>query len=95
MNRTYNGTFVLNLKGSEEGVDELVGHITTELEAEGAKLKQVDRLGRKEFAYPNFAKQSHGFFVNCQFEADPSAIEKVRSKLALREDIHLQHYRVK
>jgi len=95
MNRTYNGTFVLNLKGSEESVDDLVGVITTELEAEGAKLKQIDRLGRKEFAYENHAKQSHGFFVNCLFEAAPAAIEKVRSKLALREDIHLQHYRVK
>lgn len=94
MNKSYTGTFVLNLKGSEEGVDDLVEHITAELKAEGAQIQKTDRLGRKEYAYPNFDKQTHGFFINCHFEAAPSVIEKVRSKLALREDIHLQHYRV-
>lgn len=92
MNRKYQGIYVLNLQGNEEGVDGLVSVITTELEAEGAKLEQVDRLGRKEFAHMNHAKQKHGFYVKCHFEADPSVIAKVRSKLALKEDIQLQHY---
>lgn len=90
--RNYEGIYILNLQGNEEGVDSLVSSITTELEAEGAKLEQVDRLGRKEFAYENHAKQKHGFYVRCQFKADPEAIEKVRGKLSLNEDIHLQHY---
>ena len=92
--RTYEGIYVLNLQGNEEGVDSLVSSITTELEGEGAKLEQVDRLGRKEFAYENHAKQKHGFYVRCQFQAEPSSIEKVRTKLSLNEDIHLQHYEV-
>ncbi len=95
MNRKYQGIYVLNLQGNEEGVDGLVSTITTELEAEGATLEQVDRLGRKEFAYTNHAKQTHGFYVQCQFEADPSVIEKVRAKLALKDDIQLQHYEVR
>ncbi len=95
MNRKYQGIYVLNLQGSEEGVDELVSAITTELEAEGAKLEQVDRLGRKEFAYQNHAKQKHGYYVQCHFEAAPTVIEKVRGKLALNGDIHLQHYQLR
>ncbi|MCB1230283.1 MAG: 30S ribosomal protein S6 [Verrucomicrobiae bacterium] len=93
--RNYEGIYVLNLQGSEEGVDDLVSVITTELEAEGAKLKQVDRVGRKEFAYENHAKQKHGYYVQCQFEAEPDAIEKVRGKLSLNDDIQLQHYQVR
>ncbi len=90
--RKYEGIYVLNLQGNEEGVDELVSAITTELENEGAKLQQVDRIGRKEFAYMNHAKQKHGFYVQCQFEAEPDTIDKVRTKLALKDDIQLQHY---
>lgn len=90
--RKYQGIYVLNLQGNEEGVDELVSAITTELEGEGAKLEQVDRIGRKEFAYENHAKQKHGFYVQCLFEAEPAVIAKVRTKLALKSDIQLQHY---
>lgn len=95
MNRKYQGTYALNLKATEQDLDSLVSVITSELEAEGAKLEQVDRLGRKQYAYPNHAKQTHGYYVHCQFEAAPDAVEKIRAKLALNEDIHLQHYQVR
>jgi ribosomal protein S6 len=90
--KKYEGIYVLNLQGSEDGVDQLVSAITTELEAEGSKLEQVDRLGRKEFAYENHAKQKHGFYIRCVFEAAPAVISKVRNKLSLNQEIHLQHY---
>ena len=93
--RKYEGIYVLNLQGNEDGVDDLVSAITTELEKEGAKLEQVDRVGRKEFAYENHAKQKHGFYVKCLFEAEPTSIDKVRTRLALKSDIQLQHYQLR
>lgn len=92
MKRKYQGVIVLNLQGKEESLDDIVGGIGKELEDAGATLEQIDRIGRKDFAYENHAKQKHGYYVNFLFESDPSAIETIRTRLALNKDIQLQHF---
>jgi small subunit ribosomal protein S6 len=92
MKRKYEGVIVLNLQGKEEGIDDIVGNIGKELEDEGATMEQIDRLGRKDFAYKNHAKQNHGYYVNYHFEAKPAAIKKIQTRLALSKDIQLQYY---
>lgn len=93
MKRKYEGVYVLKMKGQEEGVEEMVGAITKELESNGATLEQIDRIGRKEFAHTNHAKQSHGYYVQFHFEAEPKAIEDVETRLKLNDQVMLQHYR--
>ena len=92
MKRKYKGVIVLNLQGNEDTVDEIVGNISKELEGEGATMDQIDRVGRKDFAYENHAKQKHGFYVNYVFEAEPDAIDKIHKRLELNKDIQLQYY---
>ena len=41
MNRKYEGLIVLNTKGKEDSVDELVSAVAKEMEAEGAKLDEI------------------------------------------------------
>jgi len=93
MKRNYEGVVVLKLQGQDEGIDELVGGITKELEAKGATMANVDRVGRKEFTHENHAKQKHGYYVHLQFDAAPKVVNEVRDKLKLNENIMLQHYR--
>ncbi len=93
MKRKYEGVYILKLQGQEEGIDEMVGKITKELEGNGAKLEKVERVGRKEFIFPNNAKQKHGYYVQVRFEAEPTVITNVESHLKLSEQVMLQHYR--
>lgn len=93
MKRKYEGVYILKLQGQEEGIEEMVGNITKKLESEGASLEQIDRIGRKEFAHLNHAKQKHGYYVQFQFEAEPSTVEKVETSLKLNEQVMLQQYR--
>lgn len=93
MKRKYEGVYILKLQGQDETIDEMIGKITKELEANGASLEQIDRIGRKEFVYPNNAKQKHGYYVQYRFEAEPSSIHEVESHLKLSEQVMLQHYR--
>ena len=51
MDRKYEGLIVLNTKGKEDSVDDLVGAVAKEMEAEGAKLEEIKQLGRHKFAY--------------------------------------------
>jgi ribosomal protein S6 len=91
MSRKYQGVIVLKAQGSEEGIDETVSNIGQEIEEVGAKLEQIDQLGRRQFVY-NARHVSHGFYVNYQFEAEPDVIKKLREKLSLNKAVHLQHY---
>lgn len=81
------------MQGQEEGIDEMVSNITKELEAKGASLEQIDRLGRREFAYPNHAKQKHGYYVQFQFIAEPAVVDSLEASLKLNDQVMLQHYR--
>ena len=93
MKRKCEGVYVLKMQGQEEGIDEMVSNITKELEAKGASLEQIDRLGRREFAYPNHAKQKHGYYVQFQFIAEPAVVDSLEASLKLNDQVMLQHYR--
>ena len=77
MKRKYEGIIVLKMQGQEESLEESVNAVTKELEAAGATMEQIVRVGRKEFAHENHAKQTAGFYVQYQFEADPSTIKAI------------------
>ena len=93
LKRKYEGVYILKLQGQDETIEEMVGKITKELEGNGATLEQIDRLGRKQFINPNFDKQTHGYYLQYRFEAEPTAIHEVKSHLKLNEQVMLQHYR--
>ena len=92
MTRNYEGLIILNVKGLDSSVDELVASVSKEIETEGAKLGGVTQLGRRKFAY-NSRHLESGHYVNYSFQADPAAIERIQSRLKLNEQVHLQHFR--
>ena len=91
MSRKYEGLIVLNTKGMEGSIDDLVSSVAKEIEAEGAKLDEVQQLGRRKFAY-NARHLEAGHYVNYIFEADPAAIDRIQSRLRLNDKVHLQHF---
>ena len=94
MSRNYEGLIVLNTKGIESSIDDLVSAVGKEIEAEGAKLSEVKQLGRRQFAYASNKLES-GYYVNYVFSAAPSAIEAITKRLKLNEKVHLQHFQAR
>lgn len=93
MSRKYEGLIVLNTKLVEGSVADLIASVTKELEAEGAKLDNVEELGRKSFSYPSNKLES-GHYVNYFFSAEPDAISRIQARLKLNTQVHLQHYQL-
>ena len=91
MSRRYEATVVLDTKGKEEGVDTLVSQITRSFEENGAKLQQVDNLGKKKFPYSPRHVES-GYFVTFFFDAEPAALDKIQAKLKLNENVYQQYF---
>jgi small subunit ribosomal protein S6 len=89
--RKYEGLVVLNPKTEGASIDELVKSVGKEIEAEGAKLDQVQEIGRRKFAY-NSRHLESGHYVNYFFKAEPGAIDRIKAKLKLNANVHLQHY---
>lgn len=94
MSRKYEGIVVLNTKGTEGGVEDLVSVVSKEMEAEGATIADVMDMGRRKFAY-NSNHMESGHYLNYTFSAEPSALEKIKSRLRLNNNIHLQYYQRK
>jgi small subunit ribosomal protein S6 len=94
MSRKYEGIVVLNTKGTDGGVEELVGVVSKEMEAEGATIGEVQDLGRRKFAY-NSNHMESGHYINYAFSAEPSALEKIKGRLRLNNQVHLQYFQRK
>ena len=82
---------MLNTKGNDKGIDDLVGSVGKEMEAVGAKLDEIQQLGRRQFAY-NARDLEGGHYVNYVFEASPEVIANIQTRLKLNDVVHLQHY---
>ncbi len=94
MSRKYEGIVVLNTKGTDGGVEELVSVVSKEMEAEGASIGDVQDLGRRKFAY-NSNHMESGHYINYSFSADPASIEKIKGRLRLNNQVHLQYFQRK
>ena len=91
MKRKYEAMIVLDLKGKEETAEQLVSSISRDMEKSGFKLEQIDQIGKRKFPF-NPRHVEAGYFVNIQFEAESSAVDAVRSKLKLNENVYQQYY---
>ena len=94
MTRNYGGLIGLNTKGIDGTIDDLVGSIGKEIEAEGGKLEEAQQMGRRQFAYPP-KNMDGGHYVNYLFAAEPATSEKIRERLKMNGNVHLQHYQTR
>ena len=91
MSRKYEATIVLDTKGKEDSVETLVSQVSRSFEENGAKLQQVDNLGKKKFPY-NPRNVESGYFVTLVFDAEPAALDKIQAKLKLNENVYQQYF---
>ena len=89
--RRYEVLLVLNTKGKDESANDMIEAIEKQIKAEKVEVEQIQRLEKRQFAYPS-RKQTSGFYVNYIVQAEPEQIETLQSKWKLDPVIHLQHY---
>ena len=87
----YEGLLVLNIKGNEDGAKEVIERLEGEFKKEKADIEQVQRLDRRQFSYVAGPLES-GYYVNFVFHAEPAALNKLKAKFELDEEIYRQNY---
>lgn len=85
--KRYEGLFILNTAGKEEGIKEAIDKISSEITVAGGQVETVQKMDRKNFMRVADKKHTAGFYVNVIFNAAPTVIAPLRSKFALNEEI--------
>jgi ribosomal protein S6 len=91
MKHYYEILLALKVGSQEEEIKEILERLEKLMVAEGAAVEEVQRLERKEFAYPHNHLKA-GYYVNFVIALEPAAVEKIRQKLTLVEEVVLQNY---
>ena len=85
--KRYEGLFILNTAGKEEGVKEAIDKLSADIAAAGGTVETVQKMDRKSFARVADNKHTAGFYVNVIFSAAPSVVAQLRSRFALSEEV--------
>ena len=85
--KRYEGLFILNLSGKEEGVKDALDKISTDITAVGGRVETVQKMEKKAFARIADKKHSAGFYANVIFSGTPAIIKHLHAKFSLNDEV--------
>ncbi len=85
--KRYEGLFILDTAGKEEGIKDVIDKISSEIAAVGGKVETVQKMDKRNFARVAKRKHSAGSYVNFIFEIEPGAVPQLRQRFVLNEDV--------
>jgi len=85
--KKYEGLFILNTTGKEDGVKEMIDRLTEEITSAGGKVATVQKMDKRPFSRIADKKHTSGFYVNFIFEVEPSAINTLLGKFQINDDV--------
>ncbi len=69
--KRYEGLFILNISGKEEGIKETLDKVSAEITAAGGKVETVQKMDKKSFARVADKKFTGGYYANVIFDGTP------------------------
>jgi len=85
--KRYEGLFILNTAGREDGAKDILDKISGEISAAGGKVETVQKMDRKHFARVANKKHNAGFYANVIFNGAPEIISQLNAKFSLNEEV--------
>lgn len=81
----YKATFILDTRGREESVDELVGNLKGELEKVGAEVTKTADTGKQDFARAADRRYVSGVYAQYMISGDATLPSKIDETLRLNK----------
>jgi small subunit ribosomal protein S6 len=85
--KRYEGLFILETAGKEEGIKEAIDKISAEITNAGGKVETVQKMDKKNFSRVADKKHNAGYYVNVIFESDPKAVNQLQSRFTLNSEV--------
>jgi small subunit ribosomal protein S6 len=86
--RNYLATFILDNRGKEETVEQIVEVVKTEISAVDGTVSEVENIGRKDFARVTDNKFPAASYVQIKFSGPASAPAALKERLRLKHAIY-------
>jgi ribosomal protein S6 len=85
--KRYEGLFILNTAGKEEGIKDAIDKISSEITAAGGRVETVQKMDKKNYTRVADKKHTSGFYVNIIFTIAPTVLAQLRNRFVLNEDV--------
>jgi ribosomal protein S6 len=85
--KRYEGLFILETAAKEEGIKDTIDKISSEITSAGGKVETVQKMDKRSFTRVADKKHNAGFYVNVIFESEPAAVNQLRSRFAMNEEV--------
>ena len=87
-NRNYRATFILDNRGKEESIDQIVDGVKEVIAAVKGEVKAVETLGKKDFVRVTDKKLTGAAYVQIDFSGPADAPANLREKLRLNGSVY-------
>lgn len=85
--KRYEGLFILDIAGKEEGIKDTIDKISDEITSAGGKVETVQKMEKKNFSRVANKKHTAGFYVNVIFESQPATLDQLKHKFAMNSEV--------
>lgn len=86
-NKNYRATFVLDMRGKTQSVEEVIEQLKKDLEAVSAEVTEVENVGSKDFVRTPDREFKSGIFVHIDFKSPGSAPNALHERLRLNKAV--------
>ena len=87
-NRNYRASFILDNRGKEETIDQIVEGVKKDIVAVKGEVSAVDTIGKKEFVRVTDKKLTGAHYVQIKFSGPPDAPAHLRERLRLNQSVY-------
>ena len=86
--RNYKATFILDNRGKEDSVDQIIEGVKKEITAVQGDVTAVENIGRREFVRKTDDKFPGGVYVQVNFSAPAEAPAQLHERLRLNDSVY-------
>ena len=86
--RNYKATFILDNRGKEDSVDQIIEGVKKEIAAVQGDVTAVENIGRRDFARKTDDKFPAGVYVQVAFSAPAAAPAQLHERLRLNDSVY-------
>lgn len=87
-NRNYRATFILDNRGKEDSVTEIINEVKAEIASLNGEVSSVEELGKRDFTRVTDPKFTGAPYVQITYSAPGNAPTQLRERLRLNQNIY-------